>query len=395
MNIYVTGMGCISALGNETNTTLQNLLNAKSGLSEIEFVETEYKNQFVVGEVKMSNQNLALDLGILNKNLTRTTLLGLWAAKQAVESAGIDLTDKFYRTGLISASTVGGMVKSELHYQNFLEGKNKENFVISNDMGDSTEHIADALKINNFVTTINTACASSLNAIILGTRLIKRGVLDRVVVGGTDSLSKFTINGFNALMLLDKAPCRPFDNTRNGINLGEGAAYLVIESEKVIRDKSKILAQIGGYGSSNDAYHQTASSPNGYGLQLAMRDALNIAKLNVGDIDYLNAHGTATPNNDLTEGFAIKETFTDGIAFSSTKGFTGHTLASSGSIEAVFSILAMNHNFIPSNLRFGQAIDEHGLIPISTTQKGVSLRHVMSNSAGMGGSCSSIIFSKP
>jgi 3-oxoacyl-(acyl-carrier-protein) synthase len=395
MNIYITGMGCISALGSEIEQTLYNLQNEKSGLGYMDFVETEFRKKFVAGEIKMSNQDLANTMGLSHKIPTRTTLLGLWAARQAVKQAAIEISDKSYKTGFISASTVGGMVKTERHFQNFLNGTNQEHFVQSNDMGDSTEYIANTLKIKHFVTTINTACASSLNAIILGTRLIKQGILDRVVVGGTDSLCKFTINGFNALMLLDTEACLPFDALRKGINLGEGAAYLVLESEKVIKDKSKILAKISGYGSSNDAYHQTASSPNGYGLQLAMKDALKTANLTTSDINYLNAHGTATPNNDLTEGWAIKETFAEGVAFSSTKSFTGHTLAASGSIEAVFSILAINNSFIPANLGFNKAIEEHGLIPISTTQRGVSLKHVMSNSAGMGGSCSSVIFSKP
>jgi 3-oxoacyl-(acyl-carrier-protein) synthase len=395
MNIYITGMGCISALGSEIDQTLYKLQNEKSGLTYMDFVETQYNQKFVAGEIKMSNQDLANRLGITQKIPTRTSLLGLWAAQQALNQSGIEMADKSYKTGFISASTVGGMVNTERHFQNFLNGTNQEHFVSSNDMGDSTEYIANALKIRNFVTTINTACASSLNAIILGTRLIKQGILDRVIVGGTDSLCKFTINGFNALMLLDTEACLPFDARRKGINLGEGAAYLVIESEKVIKDKNKILAKISGYGSSNDAYHQTASSPNGYGLQLAMKAALKTASLSTKDINYLNAHGTATPNNDLTEGWAIKETFTEGISFSSTKSFTGHTLAASGSIEAVFSILSINNNFMPANLGFHEAIEEHGLIPISTTQKGVSLKHIMSNSAGMGGSCSSIIFSKP
>ena len=395
MNIYITGMGCISALGSEMSQTLYHLQNEKSGLTYMDFVETEFKQKFVAGEIKMSNQDLANRLRISGKMPTRTSLLGLWAAQDAVAQSGIEIADKTYKTGFISASTVGGMVNTERHFHNFLKGTNQEHFVTSNDMGDSSEYIANALKIKGFVTTINTACASSLNAIILGTRMIKQGILDRVIVGGTDSLCKFTINGFNALMLLDTEACLPFDARRKGINLGEGAAYLVIESEKVIKDKSKILAKISGYGSSNDAYHQTASSPNGYGLQLAMKAALKTASLSTTDINYLNAHGTATPNNDLTEGWAIKETFTEGVAFSSTKSFTGHTLAASGSIEAVFSILSINNSFIPANLGFNNAIEEHGLIPISTTQKGVSLNHIMSNSAGMGGSCSSIIFSKP
>lgn len=395
MNIYITGMGCISALGSEIDQTLHNLQNEKSGLTYMDFVETEYSQKFMAGEIKMSNQDLANRLGITDKIPTRTSLIGLWAAQQAVKQSGIEILDKSYKTGFISASTVGGMVNTERHFQNFLNGTNQENFVSLNDMGDSTEYIANTLKINGFITTINTACASSLNAIILGTRMIKQGILDRVIVGGTDSLCKFTINGFNALMLLDTEACLPFDARRKGINLGEGAAYLVIESEKVIKDKNKILAQISGYGSSNDAYHQTASSPNGYGLQLAMNAALKTASLTTKDINYLNAHGTATPNNDLTEGWAIKETFTEGVSFSSTKCFTGHTLAASGSIEAVFSVLAINNNFMPVNLGFQESIPELGIIPVSSTQRGVSLNHVMSNSAGMGGSCSSIIFSKP
>lgn len=394
MNIYITGMGCISALGNDINQTLYHLQNEKSGLTYMDFVETEFKQKFVAGEIKMSNQDLANRFGISDKIPTRTSLLGLWAAQDAVAQSGIEIVDKTYKTGFISASTVGGMVNTERHFDKYLKGIDYEDFVSSNDMGDSTEFIANSLKIKRFVTTINTACASSLNAIILGTRMIKQGILDRVIVGGSDALCKFTINGFNALMLLDTEACLPFDARRKGINLGEGAAYLVLESEKVIKDKSKILAKISGYGSSNDAFHQTASSPNGYGLQLAMKAALTTASLSTTDINYLNAHGTATPNNDLTEGWAIKETFTEGISFSSTKSFTGHTLAASGSIEAVFSILSINNNFMPANLGFNQAIEEHGLIPISTTQKGVSLKHIMSNSAGMGGSCSSIIFSK-
>jgi 3-oxoacyl-(acyl-carrier-protein) synthase len=394
MNIYITGMGCISALGSEIDQTLYHLKNQKSGLTYMDFVETEFSQKFMAGEIKMSNQDLGNRLAVTGKLPTRTSLLGLWAAQQAVSQSGIEIADKFYKTGFISASTVGGMVNTERHFQNFLKGTNQEHFVTSNDMGDSTEYIANVLKIKNFVTTINTACASSMNAIILGTRMIKQGILDRVIVGGTDSLCKFTINGFNALMLLDTEACLPFDARRKGINLGEGAAYLVIESENVIKDKDKILAKISGFGSHNDAFHQTASSPNGYGLQLAMNAAMKTASLTTKDINYLNAHGTATPNNDLTEGWAIKETFTEGIAFSSTKSFTGHTLAASGSIEAIFSILAINNNFMPANLGFSEAIEEHGLIPISTTQKGVSLKHVMSNSAGMGGSCSSIIFSK-
>jgi 3-oxoacyl-(acyl-carrier-protein) synthase len=391
MNIYITGMGSISSIGQNTSETLASLQSSKSGVAEVDLLKTEHK--FKVGEVKVSDQKLAERIGINGKIPTRTTLLGLIAAKEAIDSANIYANDKKLRTGLISATTVGGMVRSELQFGNFLSGKSYENFVDTEDMGDSTEYMADYFGITDFISTINTACSSSLNAIILGARLLKSGRLDRVIVGGADSLSKFTINGFNSLMLLDSDICKPFDASRKGINLGEGAGYLILETEKTIENRAPI-AKLTGYGCSNDAYHATASSPEGKGLYMAMNDALEMAGLQPDEIDYLNAHGTATPNNDLTEGIAIKNLFGTNIAFSSTKPFTGHTLAPSGSLESVFSLLAMQNNFIPPNLNFETPIAEHGLVPILDGSKHRKLKNIITNAAGMGGACTSLIFSE-
>lgn len=390
MNIYITGMGCISAIGNNTSDTLKSLQNSKSGVSEVEYLKTEHKVK--AGEVKLTDQSLAAQMGINGKLPTRTTLLGLLAAKEALQAANIYANDSNFRTGFISATTVGGMVKSELHYKNFLCGNSYENFVDTNDMGDSTEYMADYFGIKDFVTTINTACSSSLNAMILGARLLKTGRLDRVVVGGTDSLSKFTINGFNSLMLLDTDICRPFDAGRKGINLGEGAGYLVLETDKTIGSRIPV-AKMTGYGCSNDAFHQTASSPDGKGLFLSMNEALQMAELQPNQIDYLNAHGTATPNNDLTEGIAIKNLFGNKIAFSSTKPFTGHTLAPSGTLESVFSLLAMKNNFAPANMNFKEPIPDHGLIPVVDGSVFRKINNIITNAAGMGGACTSIVFS--
>ena len=230
---------------------------------------------------------------------------------------------------------------------------------------------------------------------MLGARLIKAGFLDRVIVGGSDCLSKFTINGFKTLMILSDTDCQPFDENRKGLNLGEGAAFLVLESEDIIKKcNKKVLAYLTGYGNANDAYHQTASSEYGDGATLAMQKAFKIAGIMPSAIDYINAHGTATPNNDLSEGRAIKRVFGDDLpSLSSTKAFTGHTLAAAGVVEAVFSVLALQHQIIFPNLNFQTPIKDLGIIPATQT-KSQKVVNVLSNSFGFGGNCTSLIFSK-
>jgi 3-oxoacyl-(acyl-carrier-protein) synthase len=230
---------------------------------------------------------------------------------------------------------------------------------------------------------------------MLGARLINSGELDRVVVGGTDALSKFTINGFKTLMILSDEQCAPFDANRKGLNLGEASAYLVLESEKVLKEQhKKILARLTGYGNANDAFHQTASSETGEGAYLAMQKALNRAQLQPRQIDYINAHGTATSNNDLSESVALQRIFGNLVPdFSSTKAFTGHTLAAAGAIEAVFSIMALQGQMMFPSLNFHTKMPETGLMSV-TTLTSKKMTHVLSNSFGFGGNCSTLIFSK-
>jgi 3-oxoacyl-(acyl-carrier-protein) synthase len=275
------------------------------------------------------------------------------------------------------------------------QAKGKLRDVIHHGCGNTTELIADALRINGFVSTVNTACSSSVNSIILAARLIREGMLDIAIAGGTDALTKFTLNGFSSLMILDKQPCRPFDASRAGLNLGEGAGYLVLVSDKVLRDeKINSICKVAGYGNANDAYHQTALSPEGRGSFSAMESALKMSALLPSDIDYINLHGTGTLNNDLSEGTAIKRLFGDDFPkVSSTKGFTGHTLGASGGIEAVFSTLAISEQCIFPNLRFETPIPVLNIQP-QTKFEQKKMNHVMSNSFGFGGNCSSIVFSR-
>ena len=225
--------------------------------------------------------------------------------------------------------------------------------------------------------------------------MLRCGLAETVVVGGAESLSKFHLNGFNTLMILDRRPCRPFDADRAGLNLGEGAAYLVMETAaSVSRRGVRPLCSLHGYGNACDAFHQTASSPNGEGAFLAMTEALQMAGLEPADIQYVNAHGTGTPNNDLSESVALQRVFGGEIPpVSSTKSFTGHTTSASGSVEAMICILAMNRQFLPPNLNWETPM-EGGIIPVTGSHSPVELRHVMSNAFGFGGNDSSIILSR-
>lgn len=395
MKIAITGMGIISAIGMTVEENFNALKNRNSGISDLEYIDTIHKDVLKFGEVKLTNTELADILNLPEKhNFSRTTLLGAYAAQKAVENAGIkNIND--YPTGLVSSTSVGGMDKTEQYFYEYFENTEIQRFITSHDAGDASHKIADILGIEGIVTTISTACSSAANAIMFGARLIASGQLERVIVGGSDALSKFTINGFNTLMILTDSYNTPFDNNRKGLNLGEAAAYLVLESDKIVKEQNReVLAYLSGFGNANDAYHQTASSEDGEGAFLAIEKALKMADLSPENIDYINVHGTATPNNDLSEGRALARIFGQKIPlFSSTKPYTGHTLAAAAAIEAVYSILALQHNVVFPNLNFKDKMEEFDLIPTTElTQK--EIHTVLSNSFGFGGNCSSLIFSK-
>lgn len=396
--VYITGIGIVCAIGNNVPETLQSLLTEKSGIGEITLFPTIHKGVIPVAEVKLSNEQLQVELGFRGvRNFTRTALLGMKAAREAVESAGInDLNSD--KTGLISATTVGGMDRSENFYSSFLKNSRKGRLidVINHDCADSTERVADFLNIKDFVTTISTACSSSVNALMFGSSLIKTGQLDRVIIGGNDSVTRFTLNGFNTLMILDKTGCHPFDENRAGLMLGEGAAFLVLESEEVVaKEKKRVLAEVSGYGNANDAYHQTASSPEGKGAFLAMAKAVEMSGLKPSDIDYINVHGTGTENNDLSEGIAMERIFGNLVPpFSSTKAYTGHTLGAAGAVEAVISVLAIQNQVIFPNLNFSTPMKELKIRPVTVLRTHCEICHVLSNSFGFGGNNSAVILSK-
>lgn len=394
--VYIAGAGAITAIGNTVPECLAAFAREEAGMGPITYLETIHKGIIPVAEVKLNNEELAARTGA-PAQWSRTALLSLAAAQEALADAHIENLSSL-RTGFISANTVGGMDKTEQFFSHFMDDHSRGRLrdVVNHECGAVTELVANALGIKHYVTTINTACSSSANALFLAARMIKQGLLDVAVAGGTDALTRFTLNGFNTLMILDRRFCKPFDNAREGLNLGEGAGYVVLVSERVAQSLGKVpYALLSGYANANDAYHQTASSPNGEGSYLAMSGALRRSGLQPGDIDYINLHGTGTPNNDQAEGTAIRRVFGDDLPrLSSTKSFTGHTLGACGGVEAVFSVMAIQEGIIYPNLRFQTPMNELGILPETRFLKAQAVNHVLSNSFGFGGNCSSLIFSK-
>ena len=391
--IFITGAGIVSPIGTNKIEVLDSLTNEETGISAIKYLKTDHK-EFPVGEVNLSNKEMMKLLNIPdNTPSTRTSLMGIMALKEAIEDAGLS-NDDLNNTAFISGTTVGGMDKSEQYYLDFLTNDSKNEYIATHDCGACSEMIADYFGGFNFVTSTSTACSSAANAIILGANIIKSGLSDIVIVGGSECITKFHLNGFNSLMILDQEHCRPFDDTRAGLNLGEGAAYIVLESYNSVKIRdAKIKAVLKGYGNACDAFHQTASSPNGEGAFLAMKEAIENAKLEISDIDYINAHGTGTPNNDFSESQAVKRIWGDNIPpISSTKSYTGHTTSASGSIELVLCLLALEKQFTPINLNWSKKSDGV-IIPVTENNK-TEIQNILCNSFGFGGNDSSLIISK-
>lgn len=391
--VFVTGVGIISAIGNGTEETLDSFRLLKPGIGKLSLFDSVHSD-IPVAEVKLNNDEMAQLAGIDVQSIpySRNTLLALIAASQAVQSSGwSEAAGK--ETGAVMATTVGGMDLNEQYYKSLLQSDQYKHLIRLFDSADCAEKVAAHLGIRQHVTTISTACSSSANAIMLGARLIKNRRLNRVLAGGSDALTKFTLNGFFALEILSATGCRPFDKDRNGLTIGEGAAVLVLESEETA-DEKKIICEVSGYANVNEAFHATASSAEGTGAIMAMTRALDTAALKPEDISYINAHGTGTEINDLSEGRAIDAVFGTRVPpVSSTKAFTGHTLGAAGAVEAVFSCMALKEELVLPGLNFTTPMPELAFQP-RTIIESRPLKHVMSNSFGFGGSNTTLIFSK-
>ena len=382
MNIIINGIGIVSSLGIGAEATAETLRKGDTGIHTMRYLQSQHA-ELPVGEVPLSNEEMGRMLNTTSERyVSRTALMGAIALREALHNAGIgaDLTGK--RVRLISGTTVGGMDMTERVFAS-ADDNDLYYCVKHHDCGSSTEDMARLAGIKAECCTVSTACSAALNAII----------------AGSEALSRFHLNGFNSLKILDSESSRPFCATRQGLNLGEGAAYVVMTreddateggKERIEGEKKRIY--LTGYANRCDAYHQTASSPDGKGASLAMAAALRMAHLTPQGIDYVNAHGTGTPDNDRSESHALRTVFGEALPpVSSTKGATGHTTSASGAIETVICVLAMRDGFIPGNSGWREKDDEC-IAPVSAAYA-ATLHHVMCNSFGFGGNDSSIILS--
>ncbi|MFT4526326.1 MAG: 3-oxoacyl-(acyl-carrier-protein) synthase [Granulosicoccus sp.] len=391
----ITGMGVVSAIGNNVAENHKNLRAGRTGLKKPQFLQSKYAELFSFGEVGLSNAQLFEELQLDDpKGITRTELLSLKAFREAVAQAGLSPSDlSSVDTAFISGTTVGGMAETKHLHEDANSNVQPSEFVNSYRSGAHTLRIAKIHGMSGYTDTINTACSSAANAILLGARMIRTGRVKRAIVGGVDSLAKYTVNGFNSLQIFSDELMQPFDQNRKGLNLGEGAGYLVLEAEDIIGDRP-ILGEVSGYGNANDAHHPSAMSPDAVGVRGAITRALKSASLDASKIDTVNAHGTGTPNNDQTELFGLTKIFETVPPFVSTKSYTGHTLAASGGIEAVYSLLSILNGEVYPSLNFNTPMEGFTDAPNTELLENQQIDHVLSNSFGFGGNCTSLILSK-
>ncbi|MNR80633.1 3-oxoacyl-[acyl-carrier-protein] synthase 2 [compost metagenome] len=388
--IYLSAFTASSALGHGLQATLQALQSQRSGLRENDFQQNPIPTW--IGRVEGADQEkIPAALAAYDCRNNRLAQIGLRqdgfiaAVERAKAAYGAD------RVGVILGTSTSGNLETEVAYRAYKTNgawPASMHFREQHNLFGLADFVRRSLAVSGPSYVISTACSSSAKVFASAARFIRQGLCDAVVVGGVDSLSWSTLYGFTALELTSPQPCRPWDKNRNGISIGEAAGFALLEKEQLGE-----LALLG-YGESSDAHHMSTPHPQGLGAQLAMQAALNSAGLAAGDIDYINLHGTGTPSNDASEDAAILAVFGNEVACSSTKGATGHTLGAAGIVEAVISLLCLRHELIPGATNTQEKDPQLGANFIQHNQQ-ATLRHVISNSFGFGGTNCSLLFGKP
>ncbi|MCX7805863.1 MAG: beta-ketoacyl-[acyl-carrier-protein] synthase family protein [Planctomycetota bacterium] len=415
--VSVTGMGIVTAAGIGKAAVWRAVGEGVSGLRPLSLFPSERCRGVPVGEVREDLPSLGAP-----PRASRGDQMAFLAGCEALEEAGltgprtaagrggpgraegsgaaaggVEWPGGRDRIGIILGATVGGMLDSEEFATRLARrGEFLPMLLRHHEVSSSVDLCAGVFGIGGPCAAISTACSSSALAIAAAACAIEAGEADAMLAGGADSLCRLTVHGFDSLLLLDRAGCRPFDAGRAGLSIGEGAAVLVLEAEEAALARgARILARLSGWGATCDAYHVTAPRPDGDGALAAMRQAIEMAGIEPGDIGYVNAHGTGTKDNDLAEARALRALFRDGLPpVSSTKGFFGHVLGGSGAIEAVVSVMALLHGRLPPNAGFSRLDPEIGFEPLTAFAE-ARPRHVLSNSFGFGGNNVALVFSHP
>ncbi len=390
----ITGSGIISAAGCGVAAVWESVRANRSGLGPLTlFASPRYANH-LVGQVREDVDELAG-----NVRGSRSDKLAWIAAREALAAAGLDSEHNKIdpqRVGVMLGATVGGMLGTEKFLTALLrEKKHRFGLLRFHECAGAADLCAQKIGALGPVSTLSTACSAGAMAILAAAELIEQGEADIVLAGAGDSLSRLTLNGFGSLLLLDPNGCRPFDARRTGISLGEGAAMLVLEAEETALARgAKILARLAGWGASCDAFHATAPQPEGCGALAAMQRALECGGLLPDEIDFVSAHGTATPDNDAMETRALKKIFGDAMPpVASVKRFFGHTLAASGAIKAVLAVQSLREQAVPGTPGFEVVDEKIGLEPVKEF-RAQPVSRILSNSFGFGGNNVALVFER-
>jgi len=405
--VVVTGLGAVTPLGNDVETTWKNLIAGKNGVGPLTRIDAEEFPAKVAGEVKDFDPTLYIDKKDA-KRMDRFAQYAVAAAKMAVQDAGLSITEDIApRVGVWIGSGIGGMETYEEQYRIAMEKgyRRVSPFFVPMmipDMASGQVSIQLGAKGINSCTV--TACATGTNSIGDAFKAIQRGDNDIIITGGTEApLVRMAFAGFSSAKALSFNPdpetaSRPFDKNRDGFVMGEGSGVMVLESlESAQKRGARIYAEIIGYGSTGDAYHITAIAPGGEGAVRSMTMAMNDAGIKPEDIDYINAHGTSTDLNDPTETEAVKKAFGEAaykLAMSSTKSATGHLLGASGGVEAIFTVLSIVNNIAPPTIHLQEPDEACDLDYVPNEARPMTINYAMSYSFGFGGHNATLIFKK-
>ena len=391
--VLVTGLGVISPLGSDAIANLRSLRDGQDSVSPVVSFDVTKTRCQTAGQIPDDWLEDGLPGGRVSGRLHRGARMAALALREACDQAGGARPEL-----MVVGTTGGGMSFGELFYRRLLATKTRKGFAQLVGNYTPQKPIQDALALNRLripTQILTNACSSGSNAIGHGFELVRHGLRTCVVCGGYEPLCELVFVGFDSLQAATAERIRPFDKNRTGLVLGEGAAFLILESEKSVVQRGAIaLAELVGYGVSTDTYHLTQPHPSGIGPRLAMQRALESSgDLEAAAIDYVNAHGTATVFNDATEGVAISELFGQ-VPVSSTKSMMGHALGAAGAIEAAFCVLALREQFLPPNINFVEPDPGWKFEVVANHSRTARVTYVLSNSIGFGGTNATLILKR-
>jgi 3-oxoacyl-[acyl-carrier-protein] synthase II len=387
--VVVTGLGAVSPFGTGVETYWAGIVGGTCAIRPATLIDTSAFRCRVAAEVP--------EIIGGSPRRSRADRLAVVAAREAVRDAGLD-RDVRDVTALVVGAVGGGMLEAEAWYWARARGEEGHPGALRSVLPSShAEVIAHALGVHGPRESVVAACSSGAAALALAADLVADGVVPLALGGGADALTRICYMGFNALKLLDPGPCRPFDRERRGMSIGEGAAFVVLEArDRAVARGARIYAEMLGHAMTADAFHPTSPEPGGEGMVRAMRVALDRARLSPDAVAYVNAHGTATPQNDRIEARAIRDVFGDDrVLVSSTKSMIGHTMAAAGSLEAIATVLSVAHDLVPPTANHETADPEVAFDCVPKIARDARVDAAASNSFGFGGQNVTLVFGKP